>query len=556
MTTQDIDNDRGQASVEELEKAVKGNPDNVETKLTLLDALIHRHAFEGGTTTDIDRLRQVISTLPKDRGYYARAYLAWIDGNHETAAGWLREAMLSVPEDDAQPLDSGKLLGWIVPFVGDSVGTLYTAMADAFSARWPDSAPVLTLRGLVQTEENNFPQAIDCFASALNRDETFWLAAWMCADTYAAQKNWRAAKGYYRLALKHAGDDPVKPVIYSDLAWWCLGRIKDYRGEEEAYRECLKLEPDYPDARNNLGWSLMRQRRYDEAEIVFRECLKLKPDYPSARNYLGLSLMRQRRYEEAEAVFREAIERGNDGKYPLRNLAWALEKLGRYPEAIEIAKKDLYREKLTKSAEERIQKLKSLIEKQQQGDLLPEDNEVEQDELDIEIAVSDQESDELTIADREESEQAKPQKTSRVTAKRLRTSVRRIHTEKTLEQLIEEKLQRDQEAFGCRMRVYESPEGMYGRQFAIPEIGRIDLLAENLETNDFVVIELKRDQAEDQVVGQTARYMGWVRENLATDGQNVLGIICVGKVTEKLRLAAASFPGVDVFEYDLVFRRI
>ena len=111
-------------------------------------------------------------------------------------------------------------------------------------------------------------------------------------------------------------------------------------------------------------------------------------------------------------------------------------------------------------------------------------------------------------------------------------------------------------AFGRRLQIYDVPNRPYGRQFAIPDIGRIDLLVEDLDTHDLIVIELKRDQTGDQVVGQTCRYMKWVIENLAREGQQVLGIICVGTSDEKLRLAASLVPRLEVFQYDLTFYKV
>ena len=46
------------------------------------------------------------------------------------------------------------------------------------------------------------------------------------------------------------------------------------------------------------------------------------------------------------------------------------------------------------------------------------------------------------------------------------------------------------------------------------DIGPIDILAREKNTNNYVVIELKRNQTSDSTVGQIARYMGWVEEHL------------------------------------------
>jgi RecB family endonuclease NucS len=44
-------------------------------------------------------------------------------------------------------------------------------------------------------------------------------------------------------------------------------------------------------------------------------------------------------------------------------------------------------------------------------------------------------------------------------------------------------------------------------------MGPIDILAQDKKSQQYVVIELKRDQTSDQTVGQLARYMGWLEEN-------------------------------------------
>lgn len=70
-------------------------------------------------------------------------------------------------------------------------------------------------------------------------------------------------------------------------------------------------------------------------------------------------------------------------------------------------------------------------------------------------------------------------------------------------------------------------------------IGRSDLICTD-EAGDLVVLELKRAMGSDEVVGQVLRYVGWVRENIAEDGQRVRGCIVAGDYDEGLRLAASA----------------
>lgn len=99
------------------------------------------------------------------------------------------------------------------------------------------------------------------------------------------------------------------------------------------------------------------------------------------------------------------------------------------------------------------------------------------------------------------------------------------------------------------MRLYEE-EGFQGIEF--PAGGRrIDLLAVDRE-GSLVVIELKASRAYDRVVGQTARYMAWVQQNMDTD-MTVRGIIIAHQITEDLRLAASITPNISLMEYKLTF---
>lgn len=78
--------------------------------------------------------------------------------------------------------------------------------------------------------------------------------------------------------------------------------------------------------------------------------------------------------------------------------------------------------------------------------------------------------------------------------------------------------------------------------------GRLDLLCKDCNEG-YVVVELKRGQGTDQVVGQILRYMGWVQENYKTD--KVRGLIIVGKKDQALSYAVKAVPNIQVKEFKL-----
>ncbi|MDQ3805032.1 MAG: endonuclease NucS [Acidobacteriota bacterium] len=84
------------------------------------------------------------------------------------------------------------------------------------------------------------------------------------------------------------------------------------------------------------------------------------------------------------------------------------------------------------------------------------------------------------------------------------------------------------------------------------EVGSIDLLVKDKETKQFAVIELKKGKTSDDTVGQVARYMGWVKKNLA-DGYEVKGIIIARANDPRLQYALLTVPNIELFVYKVSF---
>ena len=107
--------------------------------------------------------------------------------------------------------------------------------------------------------------------------------------------------------------------------------------------------------------------------------------------------------------------------------------------------------------------------------------------------------------------------------------------------------------FKGTLKIYEDTDGNDGQQYAT-EVGPIDILAVESKSNSFIVIELKKGRPSDQVVGQTLRYMGWVKKNLCTGGQDVKGLVICREPDLKLTYALAMTNNIDVRYYSVSFK--
>ena len=82
--------------------------------------------------------------------------------------------------------------------------------------------------------------------------------------------------------------------------------------------------------------------------------------------------------------------------------------------------------------------------------------------------------------------------------------------------------------------------GLYGAAF-------IDLLCVDKNTNQYVVLELKRGKTSDETIGQLLRYMGWVKENLSRD-KTVRGIIIGDSYDKKFDFALSGIQDNTINE--------
>ena len=97
-----------------------------------------------------------------------------------------------------------------------------------------------------------------------------------------------------------------------------------------AYRECLRLDPAFPNARYNLGVALGDAEEYEEAMTCLEAVVEAEPERPETYNSLGYLTSRQRHPEEAIAHYERAIELRPDYAQAHFNLGMTLLQLGDY----------------------------------------------------------------------------------------------------------------------------------------------------------------------------------------------------------------------------------
>ena len=107
---------------------------------------------------------------------------------------------------------------------------------------------------------------------------------------------------------------------------------------------------------------------------------------------------------------------------------------------------------------------------------------------------------------------------------------------------------------GQKYDIYRDEDGaLAGQQFKT-DTGPLDILAVSKDKKELLIVELKRGRASDKVVGQIQRYMGYVLDELAEDGQTVKGAIIALEDDLRIRRALRVAPNISFYTYQISFK--
>lgn len=106
---------------------------------------------------------------------------------------------------------------------------------------------------------------------------------------------------------------------------------------------------------------------------------------------------------------------------------------------------------------------------------------------------------------------------------------------------------------GKKYDVYQEEGEIVGQQYP-SDTGPIDILAISKDKKELLVVELKKGRASDNVVGQIQRYMGFVQEELAEEGQTVKGVIIALENDKRIKRALAVASNIEFYQYQVSFK--
>lgn len=106
---------------------------------------------------------------------------------------------------------------------------------------------------------------------------------------------------------------------------------------------------------------------------------------------------------------------------------------------------------------------------------------------------------------------------------------------------------------GKKYNIFEEDGELVGQQYP-SDTGPIDILAISKDQKTILVVELKKGRVSDQVIGQIQRYMGYVKDELAEEGQEVKGAIIALEDDLRIKRALSVTNYIEFYRYKVSFK--
>ena len=166
------------------------------------------------------------------------------------------------------------------------------------------------------------------------------------ATEYTHVRDYLTGENYIKSSVKTVKDNNVKNR--NAISWFTLAAKFDANlgGDNDKialryYQKAIEEDPNFVEARNNLGVIYDKMEKYNEASDEFRKALEIDQNSAEAHNNLGILFADWMWWNEAYYHHKKAAELNPDLAQAHNNLGIDYASIGRYKESIEEFKKAL-----------------------------------------------------------------------------------------------------------------------------------------------------------------------------------------------------------------------
>ena len=336
------------AAIEFAEQAVRLAPNSIDTRVTLVRAVL-----ANGDTARADReIRGMLAQFPNSSPVQVQAGALFIARKDIVAA---RAAFSRALELD--PLSADALTGLVALDLGSNNVHVALDRLNAFLVKAPDNASVWFLTAKAYNLTGDSAQAERALLKTIQLDPGRVQAFAMLGDVHAA-------RGKLDVALQQfqgwATREP-RSIAAQTMVGLTLERMNRVQEAKQVYERLLTMDRHASIAANNLAWLYAETGgNIDQATDLAQMAKSQAPDQPAFNDTLGWIYYKKDLVEQAVPLLQQSLEKDPDNALTHYHLGMAYAKAGEDMKAIESLKKALALDPKLYTAEEARRTLKEL----------------------------------------------------------------------------------------------------------------------------------------------------------------------------------------------------
>jgi len=118
------------------------------------------------------------------------------------------------------------------------------------------------------------------------KDSDYAYEAYNQAQIFIDKKEYKKALPYLEIAIK-TDISSLKARAYFNIGF-CYDKLKTYSKAIEAYKQTIRIYPDYAIAHYNLGFAYDQLGFHEDAREAYIQAIRIYPDYAEAHYRLGV----------------------------------------------------------------------------------------------------------------------------------------------------------------------------------------------------------------------------------------------------------------------------
>lgn len=120
-------------------------------------------------------------------------------------------------------------------------------------------------------------------------------------DIFMARKMYREAVETYR-------EGPEDSAVLANKIGIAYHQLMQLDQARKQYERAIRLNPQYPEAINNLGTVFYAKKSYRRASSQYLRALRLTPNSASIYSNLGTAYFARKKYDEASQAYQKALQ--------------------------------------------------------------------------------------------------------------------------------------------------------------------------------------------------------------------------------------------------------